>query len=48
MSRIQDDLPRVDFNPFALPPPFGRTDNLPFAPTDAGAASRAGEVRLRG
>lgn len=48
MSRIPDDLTRVDFNPFALPPPFRQADNLPFAPTDAGAASRAGEVRLQG
>ena len=47
MGRIPDDLPRIDFNP--LPPvPFRQADS-PFAPTsDGGAASRTGEVQLRG
>lgn len=47
MSRIPDDLPRIDFNPLPPPPPLRPTD-FPFTPTDAGAASRTGEVQLLG
>lgn len=48
MSRIPDDLPRIDFNPMPPPLPVNPT-NVPFTPTtDAGAASRTGEVQLLG
>lgn len=47
MGRIPDDLPRIDFNPMPPPVPLRQTD-MPFAPTDAGAASRTGEVQLQG
>lgn len=47
MSRIPDDLPRIDFNPLPPPPPV-TPSTLPFTPTDAGAASRTGEVQLLG
>lgn len=46
MSRIPDDLTRIDFNP--LPPVPFRQAGAPFAPTNDGAASRTGEVQLRG
>ncbi len=47
MGRIPDDLPRIDFNPMPPPVPLRQTD-MPFAPADAGAASRTGEVQLQG
>ena len=47
MSRIPDDFPLIDFNPLALPPPLRQADYT-FTPTDAGAASRAGEVQMLG
>jgi uncharacterized protein len=48
MSRIPDDLfTGLDFNPLAPPVPVRQAD-IPFALTDAGAASRTGEVQLQG
>jgi len=47
MGWIPDDLPRIDFNPMPPPMPVRQADT-PFAPTDAGAASRTGEVQLQG
>lgn len=48
MSRIPDDLfTGLDFNPIPPPLPVRQAD-IPFAPTDAGAASRTGEVQLLG
>lgn len=46
MGRIPDDLPRIDLIP---PPPLPlRQSDLQCVPTDAGAASRTGEVNLQG
>lgn len=47
MGRIPDDLPLIDFNPLALPPPVRQPD-YNFTHTNAGAASRTGEVQMLG
>lgn len=47
MSRIPEDLLRLDLNPL-MPPTPARQADIPFAPTNDGAASRAGEVQLQG
>lgn len=50
MSRIPDDLPRIDFNPLPPPLPVRQTD-ISYTNTttdDAGTASRTGEVQLLG